>query len=93
VQTSSLSRSSPNREAPQETHEEQKKVTLDRIHELRQIALKHQGSHRSADYILECLDEIDRVQELYCLALDFGWSDYRSKAIAFSQLKRLAEKA
>jgi hypothetical protein len=68
-------------------------MTLQRIDELRQIALKYQGKHRSADYILECLDELDRVQELYCLALDFGWSDYRSKAIAFSQLKKLAEKA
>lgn len=66
-------------------------MTLERIQELRQIANENKG-HKSADYMIELLDYTDEIRRLYALALEFGWSDFRSKSIAFSQLKKLAER-
>lgn len=39
----------------------------------------------------ECLDEIERLQYLYCLNLDACFGSWKGKAIAISKLKRLAE--
>ena len=67
-------------------------MTLERIEELRQIALKHQGKRKCADYMLELIAYTDELRELYKLALTFGWSPPREKHIAFSQLVKLAER-
>lgn len=64
-------------------------MTFDRLNEIRGIAAHHPGRQSTA-LILELCDAIQETNKLYCLALDFGWSNHRSKAIAFNQLKALA---
>jgi ribonuclease D len=64
-------------------------VTLDRIQQLRTLAESHKASRRSARIILECLDELDRVQELYCLALDAAYLRFPKKQTALKKLKGL----
>jgi len=66
-------------------------MTLDRIQQLRTLAESHKANRRSARIILECLDEIDRVQELYCIALDAVYKRFPGKQQALKKLKMLAE--
>lgn len=54
--------------------------------------MKHRGSHKSADYILELVTYCYELRELYKHALSFGWGPQREKHIAFHQLVKLVDK-
>jgi hypothetical protein len=66
-------------------------MTTDRIQELRAQARIHEKTHRSARIILECLDELEKTNHLYCIALDYGFGSFRGKAIAINKLKDLVK--
>jgi ribonuclease D len=64
-------------------------MTLDRIQQLRTLAESHKATRRSARIVLELLDEIERVQNLYCLALDAAYLRFPKKQTALKKLKAL----
>lgn len=64
-------------------------MTLARIQELRTLANQHRG-HKSAMIIHECLDELEKLQHLYCLNLDACFGSWKGKAGALKRLKALA---
>lgn len=64
-------------------------MRTERIHELRVLAGTHKG-HRSAGIILECLDEIEKLQRWYCIALDAAYKTWPLKGQARKKLKTLA---
>jgi hypothetical protein len=65
-------------------------MRTERIHELRALAEAHKATRGSAKIILECLDEIERLTELYCIALDHAYKPWPKKGQALRKLKTLA---
>jgi hypothetical protein len=53
-------------------------VTKERLHELRTIALQYKGKRKSADFILELIDEYNRV---YSIAMDACYGGYRDRSV------------
>lgn len=66
-------------------------MTQSRKTEIRTLAEKHVGKRQSAALLIECLDEIERLTELYCIALDVAYKPHRQRGIALKKLKALAE--
>jgi hypothetical protein len=65
-------------------------VRTERILKFRALAEPHKATRRSAKIILECLDEIERLTELYCIALDHAYKPWPKKGQALKKLKALA---
>jgi hypothetical protein len=65
-------------------------MTSTRIHKLRALAEAHKATRGSAKIILECLDEIESLQSLYCIALDAAYRSFPKRAQALRKLKTLA---
>jgi hypothetical protein len=65
-------------------------MRTERIHELRALAEAHKATRGSAKIILECLDELERMQALYCIALDAAYRSFPKRAQALRKLKTLA---